>query len=244
MKEPLEEYKYQKPLDLNRPVSFSEELIKIHCPSCKEEVNTADIELRDKLAKCNSCNGIFSFKANRDIAINNRKDKILQPEGIEIFHFQNELDISFQHTTGMEHIAMSAVVGLLGLELLAFGILGDALIALYLSIPVFIAAIFFIIKFIAARKNKIYITIDDQYLSVLHRPYKFSFPKDQYFKISDVDQIYIKKNFIYAIINTPNGQKHVKLTPMIKNKSKVHYIEQEIERHLGIVDRVVPEEDK
>jgi len=39
-------------------------------------------------------------------------------------------------------------------------------------------------------------------------------------------------------------QKHVRLIPNLDSKSKALYMEQEIEKHLGIIDREVLEETK
>ena len=44
------------------------------------------------------------------------------------------------------------------------------------------------------------------------------------------------------IVNGFDGQKHVKLTQTMARLPKAQYLEQEIERHLGIVDKKVSEE--
>ena len=47
---------------------------------------------------------------------------------------------------------------------------------------------------------------------------------------------------IYMIVNGFEGQKNIKLIPNLDSKSKALYMEQEIEKHLGIIDRAVLEE--
>ena len=109
-------------------------------------------------------------------------------------------------------------------------------------------------RFYLAKKSKTYITVDDKYLSIIKRPYRLPFTKDEYYLIDEFDQIYTRKRpnpngggksifEIHAVLNTPKGQKHIKLSPILESKSKAQYIEQEIEQHLGITDRPVPEED-
>jgi hypothetical protein len=64
--------------------------------------------------------------------------------------------------------------------------------------------------------------------------------------VNDIDQVYIKKenerHSIYMIVDNPTGQKHIRLITGLESVSKARYLEQEIERHIGIVDRPVPEE--
>jgi hypothetical protein len=64
--------------------------------------------------------------------------------------------------------------------------------------------------------------------------------------VNDIDQVYIKKknglNSIYMIVDNPTGQKHIRLIAGLDSISKARFLEQEIERHIGIVDRPVPEE--
>ena len=93
-------------------------------------------------------------------------------------------------------------------------------------------------------KHKIHIGIDNRFLSIERRPKKFI--QDKLYAINEIDQIYTKKldglNAVYMIVNGDNGQKHVKLITRLDSLSKARYLEQEIEKHLGIVDREVPEE--
>ena len=48
---------------------------------------------------------------------------------------------------------------------------------------------------------------------------------------------------VYMIVNSAMGQKHVKLISSVDSLSKARFIEQEIERHLSIPDRRIPEEN-
>ena len=48
---------------------------------------------------------------------------------------------------------------------------------------------------------------------------------------------------VFLIVNGAHGQKHVELIQSVNTRSKAKYIEQEIERHLGIPDRRVPDEE-
>ena len=95
-------------------------------------------------------------------------------------------------------------------------------------------------------REKIFITIDDAYLSVQYRPKNLI--KDKLAATNEVDQLYIKNiagsNYysLHAILNTVDGQKHKKLITYLDSRAKARYLEREIEMHLGIEDRRVPEE--
>ena len=76
---------------------------------------------------------------------------------------------------------------------------------------------------------------------IKHRPNNLK--KDRYFPVEDIDQIYIKHvghYGLYMIVNGTKGQQHVKLVD-VKTISKAKYLEQEIEKYLGIENRKVPE---
>ena len=78
----------------------------------------------------------------------------------------------------------------------------------------------------------------------VRRPKKFI--KDKSYMVNDIDQVYLKKEHnlysIHMIVNNAMGQKHISLITGLNSMSKARYLEQEIERHLDIVDRSVPEE--
>jgi len=142
-KEPLEEYRYKEKLSLKDLKSHEEGVHKITCPSCATDVSAANLNIQTNIAKCTSCNGIFSFRNHVEkLSLQNKiSQEILQPEGVEINRFRDELD---------------------------FG--------------------------------------------------------------------------VFMIFNSNKGQKHIELLKFVSNRSKAKYIEQEIENHLGIPDRRVPDE--
>lgn len=64
--------------------------------------------------------------------------------------------------------------------------------------------------------------------------------------LAEIDQWYVKTTGEDAssnmIVNGADGQKHVAIAPLMVGKSKVRFLEQEIEKYLKIEDRKVPEE--
>jgi len=247
------EYEYKEPHKLklkkikaDKPQDFH----KISCPSCQNEILAADLNINDKIAKCGECNVVFSFQNTVNNLFSNPakvKQEILRPEGIDIFHFKNELDFTIQQP----YSVLEGILG--GLAIPAALILTVAFIIN--GGPVLIPTLFFwllsaypIYSWITHSKNKMYVNIDEKSVNVQWKPRKGR--KARSYDKTDIDQLYIKLNQmsghhdVYMIVNGLEGQKHVSLLPSISSKSKALYLEQEIEKHLGIIDRAVLEESK
>lgn len=217
---------------------------KICCTSCNSEIPADNININDKIAKCNNCNVVFSFQEGISDLLNQRKIKqeVIRPEGIDIFYFQDDLDITIQQPlTPLEAV---------GIFLLPFFAFIFTLLFFKGKITFLFPGIFWmltlypVINMLFRSRHKINLSIDDNFLSIKWRPKKFH--KDKYYPVQDINQIYTKtengQSSIYMILNGANGQKHVKLIALIDSLSKARYLEQEIEWHLGIEDREVPEE--
>ena len=106
MKEPLEQYKPAERLDLPKskeelPVVFE----KVMCPSCNGHVHADNLNLEKSLAKCGDCSVIFSFEKDVEkvklVEKVKMKQEHLRPEGIDLFYFNDELNISMQQPMHM-----------------------------------------------------------------------------------------------------------------------------------------------
>ena len=91
--EPLEVYKLKlKDLPSDKETKPS---TKIQCPCGKKEIPVNDIDLGSKLGKCVDCNVIFSIEQEVASLKNNVKkaqQKIIRPEGIDVFEYDGELE--------------------------------------------------------------------------------------------------------------------------------------------------------
>lgn len=242
--EPLEEYKLKlKNLNKLQP-EFPKVFTKVTCPSCSKDVEGESININDKIAKCNHCavvfpfNGVFSgFETNQA-----NKLEVLRPEGIDLFHFKDELDISVQQpVSGLDIILLT--ISLLGTFVFFMLYLKEGF-AIWWPLIFGIGIIYEVFNLFNRSQHKIFINIDDKNLTLRWHPRKFN--KDQSFAIQDIDQLYVTNVHgsyrLIMAVNTMDGLKEVKLMPYMSNKSKVRYLEQEIERFLGIIDRPMPEE--
>lgn len=219
-------------------------LTKIPCSSCGENIPAENLNINDKIAKCNNCNGIFSFehKISNLLKPSAKKQEVVRPEGIDIFYFQNDLDISIkQPLTPVELITICLLPFLVFLFTLLFW---QGKVHYIFPAITWVLALGSIVNFVTRSKHKVNLNIDDKFLSIKWRPRKFQ--KDQYYPIQDIDQIYVKnvhgQSSIFMIVNGIDGQKQVPLLSGVTTLSKARYLEQEIEWHLGIEDREVPEE--
>jgi ribosomal protein L37AE/L43A len=240
---PLEKHKLELKELANQLSSGDHQ--KINCPACNSSVSAESININDKIAKCNHCDVIFSFQKEIINLLNVKqiKQEVLRPEGIDVFYFQDDLDITIQQPVSVLEAIAAASLPL-------FAIIATVVFFDKSNVSILIPAFFWflsllsIFNLISIRKHKIHITIDNQRLSIIRRPKKFI--KDKSFMVNDIDQIYLKKeSTIYSInmiVNNAMGQKHISLITGLDSMSKARYLEQEIERHLGITDRSVPEE--
>lgn len=237
-----------KQVDRKFPTTKPEEnIIPLSCPSCNTAPEMEHINIHDKIAKCGSCATVFSFEQEvKHLAKINEKvepEIVARPAGIEKSYFHDELELSMKQPTGGVWIAFAFFfaffAGLFYLVSLKKGIpiyfpagsLGLALCSLY--------------KYWKSPNEKIYATIDEEFLTIEYRPKNFV--KDKVIETREIEQIYVKTiaaNYfsLYAVLNTREGQKHEKLIQYIDKRNNARYIELELEKYLGIEDRRLPEE--
>ena len=242
-KEPVHDHKLKlKNLSKELPLGYK----NIHCPSCHNELPADNLNINDKIGKCHHCNVVFSFQGEikEMLSLTEPKQEVIRPEGIDLFHFQDELEISIgQPFTPLEAIALSI------LPTVAFFL---TMISIKQGLTFMWAGLFWVISgllfyiLLNRNKHKIFINVDNERLDIQWRPKKMM--KDKSFSIGEIDQIYVKKNVstggigLNMIVNGESGQKHVTLIAGLKSFTKARYLEQEIERHLGLKDQKVIEE--
>ena len=221
----------------------------VTCPKCQANILGDGIHLEDKIAKCKDCGVVFSFQReiNQLSKPNRIKQEILRPEGIDIFQFKNELDFTIQRP----YTILDGILGGLGIPLALIFTVAFIFKGGNLFIPAIISwliSAYPIYNWITHSKRKIHVNIDERAINIQKRPKGTT--KDQSYDRIDIDQLYIKRNQgtghyeIYMIANALEGQKHIRLIPNVDSKTKARYLEQEIEKYLGIIDREVLEEIK
>jgi hypothetical protein len=251
MKEPIKDYKPAEKLELPKiKKDFPKVFKKVSCPSCSEAVTAENLNLQNSVAKCGSCHAIFSIEEEMDaIKVKEEmKQEVFRPEGIDLFYYKDDLEISMETPVNQWDIA-----GLmLFISSAGFGIplyLYKGMPILFLMIAI-LGTLYFTFRLMIYKNNRTIIDINDHSLTVKHRPNNIK--KDKTFLAEDIDQVYLKYSTtqgtmqgtyyldIYVIVNGSNGQKHQKLLS-VNTLTKAKYLEQEIENYLGIKDRKVLE---
>lgn len=242
MEELEEQYKPAEKLDLKK---INKVFKKVCCPSCEEEVSADHLNLQNMVAKCGSCHVIFSIEEElEDLKVKKEmKQEIIRPEGIDLFYYKDDLDITIQqHIQGVDAFGLAMFPILACFFILIYFAKGMPIIFPIVST---LGAAYFIYRALNYSGNKTYIDVSDKFLSIKSRPKNFK--KDKTYAVNEIDQLYLKHAVdgsgyysIYMIINGMEGQKHIKLLTL-NTLSKAKYLEQEIERYLHIEDRKVPE---
>jgi len=99
-----------------------------------------------------------------------------------------------------------------------------------------------LIKLLINKRNKIYVTLDDKDLTVEWRPHNMV--KDKSYSISDKEQVYVRTSpgggyGLFLIVNGLEGSKHVEIIPRSTSPIKLRYLEQTLEKQLGITNKKV-----
>ncbi len=218
---------------------------KISCPNCGQSIPADDINIQDKIAKCRGCHAVFPFQHKLDTLLTTRKPEqtVVRPEGVDLYAYQNELELSLRQNASIVDIFPWVFWPLLPIFFtIAFFNEGFPLVVMLAS---WMIGIFPIMNLLTFSKHRVYITMDDVYLNIQWRPKKLI--KDRRFLVRDIDQVYVKKinayHSVILMINQPSGQKEVTVLSDI-SLAKTRFLEQEIEKYLKIEDREVPGEVK
>ena len=250
---PYKEPEYKDPKSINQPL-FPDVGLQLHCPNCSHDIPSSDININRSIAKCASCDTVFSFEKELKSPMRKRPE-IFMPEEIEMFSVANELGIwykwrkvkSLSYFLVFFTIVWNIIVFPMALAAIASG---EWIALLGMSIHLLVGAGLLFYTFLQLI-NSTYITVDEYELAIEHRPIHLPFYyKNQYVNVRDIDQLYTKKytatksksgykTHAYAVVVKLIGGKEIELLKEIKQKEKALFIEQEVELFLGIKDRHV-----
>lgn len=246
MEQHKHEYKPAEKLKLREfEDGFPKVFKSVECPSCRERVNATDINLDKSLAKCSNCHVLFSIEEEVAQVLQKEdvKQTYLRPEGIEMFSYKGELDFTMSQTIQGVDLFVLLILPMLSVFAILLTVLKG--FTLFVTLPMTLASIYYIYKWITYSKHKLHVDINQETLSVRYRPNNFK--KDKTYRTSDIDQLYLVHApdgtgyyRIKMVVNGVEGQKHVSLLTAT-TLAKAKYLEQEIERYLKIEDRKVDE---
>lgn len=220
--------------------------INICCPSCSTDIPAENININDKIAKCNSCAAIFPFQNELNVFTTPKStgdQEVLRPEGIDVFNFKHLKEIVvIQPAVGSDYLPHF----IFPLPFFIFFMLSLIYTSpLYISltlITLIIPIVFHIIYSKAKKNHKVHIEIDKETLAIMWRPKKMN--ADRFYNLKDIKQLYVKGQQLYMIVDGMEGSKHTPLIPNLISFPQVHFLEQEIESHLGIINEPMVGEDQ
>jgi Zn-finger nucleic acid-binding protein len=226
---------------------------KIVCPNCSEEVQSDNLNLAGKIAKCGSCNSIFSFQNELEELLNPqdaitqqvdthkaKKPKVGNQKDVDIYEYEGDLSIDVVDYNDI--LALSASFVCLPMIPIGIGMITET--GNYLPLVIGVLLFIFAVKY---RENKSFIDVDDTHLRISSTQ-KYFYRKKEYLR-SSIRQFYTKANpngggyyNVFMIYDGPEGEEHIKITPITKSRSRSLYVEQSLESFLNIEDKIVAEE--
>lgn len=226
----------------------------LNCPDCRAPIFSDDVDLVKTIAKCKSCNNIFEFSekfGNTDELPGRYRKELVIPPGIEVLHLMSELEIIIKWRKSAKTFILffaffwNAFMAVF-ISIAAFAGSGIMLIA---SIPFVLVGIYLLYASVGYLINTSYITVDEDRLSVVHKPINFLIQKDHHYAPEDIKQLYVdkykvgKKNeqnvYAYRVELVLKNGKQKTLVKELHSVEYARYIEQEIEFYLKIKDRPV-----
>ena len=160
--------------------------MRLNCPECNTPIFADDINLVKTIAKCKSCNNLFDFNnifADPKTFPTRYRKEIVIPPGIEVLHLMSELEIMIKWRRSAKTFTLffalfwNVFIGAMSIFMLA---LGEIFPILFL-IPFLLVGVYLIYASLGYALNTSYITVDDQRLSVTHKPINFLIQKDKLF---------------------------------------------------------------
>lgn len=226
----------------------------LNCPECENQIKSDDIHLVKTIAICQSCNNIFDFtnelkEANLP-AFTNPKPEIVMPHGIEVLKLMNELEIMIKWRSISNNFTIFFAVFwnlFIGIFTLAVTLSGSWMMLLFM-LPFLAVGAYLIYSSVSYLVNKTFIIVDQEGISIEHRPINFLIQKDNFIFKEDIRQLYVKRYsvgsqngrqvYAFSLEVTLNSGKEITLLKNLKSLEHGHYIEQEIENYLGIKNTV------
>ncbi len=224
----------------------------LSCPNCQEKILSSDINLNKGLAKCSSCHVLFNIEEespNGHLLPAARKEEIFViPKGIEILKMMSELEIEmrWRHTASWFLMLFTLIWNGILIPMALIIILSgefSALIFMSLHLAVGVGLAYWCI---ATLFNTTYINVDNNYITIEHRPFSLFF-KEHQLETPQVEQLYVKKysngstngvpNYVYAVMAKMRSKEEIQIIKGISKPQQARYIEQEIENFVGIVDK-------
>ena len=227
----------------------------LNCPDCTTEVLAEDMNLVKTIAKCKECNNIFDFTRELEEAqfpaLINSAPEIIMPPGIEVLKMMHELEVSIKWREKANYFTplFALFWNMFLLFMVPIMFMTGEIMAILFMIPFILAGVWLIYSSVSYLVNTTYILVDEEQISIEHRPINFLIQKDRYFPTEMVQQLFVKRYEVGKKNDRPiwawsldaqlKDGTSVNLIKNIHNLKDAQYIEQEVEKYLNISNEPV-----
>lgn len=223
------------------------------CPTCSAEIQAKDINMSETLAVCSTCNTVFNFGDDPDFEVEPKKKKkrdlIHPPTRITSELTANGLEITMRWFRPLAIFLTLFAVFWDGFMLFWYGIaisnqawemaaFGSLHLAVGVGLTYYVIALYV---------NRTDLVIDRT--EIRKRVSPLPFPRGNLtISANDIEQLFVKQKVTYSkngrqisyqVCYRPYGESDKVLMQGLNDSESGKYIEQEIERYLGIRDEAV-----
>ena len=226
---------------------------QLHCRNCDTPIPAEAINIQKALAKCPSCDCVFSFEEDLKKPPKQR-EALDMPAGIEILKLRSSLDIYLRWKgSKLNFLTIFTVIW----DIVVFPITLVAIIfQIWFMLAVIsihlIIAIVMTYLLVARHRNTVEISVNEYRVKVKRTPLPVPFMDIGTIDTAKIDQLFCQQ----YISSKTNGQPNFSYKVMLRLKNgatkalikglglpeQALYIEQEMERFLKITDRREPQE--
>lgn len=240
--------------------------MQIRCVSCREDIPAEDVNIDNALAKCRACHAVFDFrdqvkKADVPALRKREREPVPMPKNLVVAEGPQTLDIvrKWGRGPGCFFLFFSAfwnTIVSVFVVAAASGAMKDeggsgpgAFIWLFLT-PFILIGLGTGYAALALLLNRTIIQVEGNELRVSHRPLRW--PGARTLDAAQISQLYCSEYVAYKQNNSPQYRmrvhammldgSRVDLISGIEDAGQALYLEQILEKHLGIEDRPVKDE--
>ncbi|MAF10059.1 hypothetical protein CMK11_06360 [Candidatus Poribacteria bacterium] len=223
--------------------------VQIHCRSCGSEIAADDMNLERAIAKCAACNDVFGFSDPLE-AGGNERPPVPMPRNTRVEREGADLVITWRW---FKLLYLAAVVfaivwnaGVMGLWRTALSP-GTSLVGRLSVLPFVAAGAFVAYVALTGLLNSTRLTANSDALTVRHGP--IPAPGGRTIPTSDIEQLFCTERVrrsrnanavtTYRVRVTLKDRRTRTLLWALDDFDRALFIEEQIERHLGIEDRHV-----
>jgi len=226
--------------------------VQIHCKSCGSEVAADGINIEKMVAKCSACNAVFGFADQAEAGANGARERppVLTPRNTRVEREGADLTITFRwfRLAYLPMVALS-IAWTVGVRRLYQAALspGVSLEGRLLVLLVAVASICAVYVAVAGLLNSARLTANGYALTLRHGP--LPAPGGRTIPTSDIEQLFCTRRVswiasrvgatTYCVHVTRKDGVTLKLLSGLSDSDQALFIEQEIEKRLGIEDRRV-----